>query len=634
MFFTIVLDIFILLLGLGTGMAIQAMLSKLRRLGRFPDARVEHLERELREARGESRLMETIARHASDGLLIQDITGRVQWSNPAYSRMTGYSAEEIRGRKPQEFLLPEEDRLSPDELRNFRYDISSGVLDGFELVRNQRKNGELFWNQLGFAVVARDEDNEPRIIVMARDVTEQIEREAALKKATKALQLQAETDVLTRLPNRMKLNRFLHEVLERAEHGEGEVGIVHVDLDRFKEVNDTLGHAAGDAVLVHAAKVMTARMRRLDLVCRFGGDEFIIACPGIESYADLEGIIERISNDLHEPIEWDSHKIQIGASIGVSISAPGNRQTEDLMRQADLALYEVKNSGRDGIRLFTPELKDLVSQRNALSAELARAIPDNQLDIALQPQFNLNTRKVVAFEALIRWRHSTRGVLVPAHFLDVAKNSGQMQEIDSIAVSHGLRALAKLHAAGHAGLRISLNISGHSLWMNSFIDMVKWEVENNGLSPHDVCIEVAESFFFGSDEQHAAEIISSLSDAGFSVMLDNFGTGHSGLGNLAQLNIEGVKIDRSLIRDGLRDRTNLTVVKSVYALCRDLGLSVIAEGVESAHQATQLQKLGASVVQGNAIAVPMPLEQALDWIDNVPEKALPFAGQAPARQTG
>lgn len=624
MYATIILDIIILGIGLAAGLWLHATLTRHRNFSGTPDVRLAHLEEELRLAREESKLMTTIARHASDGLLIQDIEGRIQWSNPAYSRLTGYSAEELRGRKPQELLLPAEERLDPQDVETFRYDVQSGILDEFEIVRNVRKNGENFWNQLGFAVVHGEHGKDPRIIVMARDVTEQIEREAALKRAKEALQLRAETDVLTSLPNRMRLNSFLQRALETAETSDNEVGLVHVDLDRFKEVNDTLGHAAGDAVLVHAATVMTARMRREDLVCRFGGDEFIIVCPGIKSFDDLTGIIDRVLDDFREPIDWGGHKIQVGASIGVAISGRGNRRREELMRQADLALYEVKNNGRNGIRLFTPELGAVISERNALSAALSRAIPSKQLDIALQPQFDLQTARVKAFEILIRWAHPKRGTLLPEDFLEVAKSSGLLADIDMIAVRRGLSALSQLHKAGHTEIGISLNVSAQSLWTKTFVDNLKWEVERNGLMPTDVSLEIAESFFFDEPEELSGNVISELGNAGFRIVLDNFGIGHSGLGNLARLDIDGVKIDRSLLRGIPDDKTSLTVVKSIYSLCGELGLFVIAEGVEKYDQAEKLSLMGGGLLQGNGISIPMQLEQALNWLDADANQTLPI----------
>ncbi len=604
--------VFLAVLALAGGAALLAC--AFRRRLRTLEAERAHLRADLRAARNENRVMEMIALNASDGVVLQDIYARIEWSNPAYSRITGYSAEEVRGRNPLEFMIPPESRMSPEEIKAYKYDIESGILDKFEIVENVRKNGERYWNQLSFAVVDGEDGADPKIIVIARDVTEQIENEAALRRAKEDLQKRAETDVLTDLPNRLKLDAFLRDALEKAETEDGEVGIVHVDLDQFKEVNDALGHAAGDAVLVHTSKVLRTQIRDQDLACRFGGDEFVIICPGVRDPEGLVALSKRILAWLKQPLAWEGVQVTVGASIGIALSNPENRDAQALIRQADIALYEIKNSGRNNVLMYSKELGEAVAKRTEISSALSYGMANNELGVVLQPQFDLARRRVVGFEALMRWHHPRRGLLTPADFFAVAERNGLIEGIDQIAVVSALNALCTLRDAGHADLRMSINVSGRRLNQDNYLDQLKWEVEKRGLKPEDVAIEVLETTLIEGRDNQAARAIAALSAAGFGVELDDFGSGYSGLVNLARLSIQGVKLDRALIQNLVTDRTSQTVVQAIFRLCRDLGLGVVSEGVERPEQASAVAAFGGNIVQGFGIARPMSPERALNWL--------------------
>ena len=584
---------------------------------RFAAARalIAQLGRKLRDARYENKVMKMITEHANDGFAVHNMHGIIEWTNPAYLRMTGYSAEEVVGRSPLEFLRPPEDRPSDEEIRNYHYDFESGVLDSFEIVRNVRKNGEHFWNQLSFAAVDYGDGSEKKVVVIARDVTEQMEREEALKRARDDLQKRAETDVLTGLYNRMKLDDFLAEQLAIMDESGQEIGILHIDLDQFKQVNDTLGHAAGDAVLMHTADVLRRHVGETGLACRFGGDEFIIVCPNTEGPAALAALAQAILADLHQPLEWEGMRITTSASIGVAMSGPFNRDAQTLMRHADMALYEVKNSGRNDVMVYNDWLGAMILRRTEITSTLSRGIANDEFSVLLQPQFDLIDRRVAGFEALMRWNHPERGMLTPADFLEIAERNGHMEDIDLIAIRGALDALAALRDHGHDGLRMSINVSGRMLKQGSYLDRLKWETETRDLKPEDVAVEVLETILIEGDDNPAVRAIEGLSEAGFAVELDDFGTGYSGLANLTRLRIGGVKIDRALVRNVVTDKTTQTVMRTIFRMCNDLGLSVVSEGVEHVEQAARIKGYGGRFVQGYAVARPMSLEQVLTWMD-------------------
>lgn len=557
-------------------------------------------------------VLELIVRHANDGIVVQDIFGRIEWSNPAYSRITGFDAEEIRGRRPQEFILPDDEKPSDEEIEAFRYDDTSGVLDSYEIVRNVRKSGEEFWNQLSFAVVDTSKESEPKVIVISRDVTEQIEREEALKQAKQDVEHLAWHDVLTGLANRSQLAAFLNE--HRRREG-AKVGLLHVDLDRFKSVNDTLGHGAGDAVLVHAGETMRSLVRSQDLVSRVGGDEFVIACPDIADELVLKATAERIVTALRKPFLWQDRSIYIGASIGMSFSQTSGWDAEELLHEADIALYQVKSDGGGGVTNFDNRLGKLYNHRQRLHAALVTAIREAQFAVVFQPQQNLGSGRTLGFEALVRWQHPELGLLPPGAFFDVAEESGLMPEIDRITAQAALDGLSVLHRAGWPDLRMSLNVSSRMLGERDFVRNLLGEVVERGLEPDQVIVEILETTLFSSTEDATARSIKELSAAGFIIELDDFGTGYAGLSHLAQLPIHGVKIDGSMIQRLPDDATNQAIVRAIIELCHELGLQTVAEGVETLEQRAFLARSGCSAVQGFSLARPMSLADALAWME-------------------
>lgn len=556
-------------------------------------------------------VLEMIVEHANDGIVVQDVFGRIEWSNPAYTRITGFEADEIRGRRPQEFILPHDEKPSDDEIASFRYDISSGILDSYEIVRNVRKSGEVFWIQLSFAVVGDENDPDLRVIVICRDVTEQIEREEALKKAKNEVEHLACHDVLTGLANRTQLAEFLHKNLQQQRE---RVGLLHIDLDRFKAVNDTLGHAAGDAVLVHAANIMQSLVRRNDLVSRVGGDEFVIACPNIRDEVLLAAMAKRLVAALQEPFLWQDRSIHIGASIGVSLSRSGSRDAEELLHEADIALYQVKAAGRGSFMSFNAELGTIHRHRQKLHAALVAAIRNDQLFTVFQPQQDIKSGEIFGFEALVRWQHPDYGILPPAAFFNVADESGLMSDIDRIVARHALDGLSAFRRAGWFDLRMSLNVSSRLLGEKDFVETLLREVTTRGLESDKVTVEILETTLFSHADEATPRAIQRLSDAGFAIELDDFGTGHAGLAHLARLSIQGVKIDYSMIQRLPSDRTSQAIVRAIIDLCHELGLHTVAEGVERPEQQTFLAKTGCSAVQGYGIAKPMPLTDALAWM--------------------
>lgn len=570
-------------------------------------------------------VMELIATHARDGLLIQDVRGRIEWANPAYARITGYDLEELRGRSPWELVVAPELRPSAEAIAAFRYDLDALERSGKEVWKNVRKDGSSFLNELTFAVFRGATEAESRVIVMSRDVTAEQAALAALKEAKDEIERRADTDMLTGLANRAKLARVLGETLRAGAEAGTATGLFHVDLDFFKEVNDTIGHAGGDLLLVHAAAALRSVAGPGDLAARHGGDEFVLIRAGLSGEEELARLAGRLAEALARPLTIAGRTVRARSSIGAAASPAGDRDAEALLHRADVALYEAKRSGRGRFTLYTPALGRAQEERLGLVADLAEALASEAIGIVLQPQVCLARGAVTGFETLVRWQHPVRGLLSPAQFLPVAEETGRLREIDALAMSRGLDALARLRARGLPAPRVSLNVSARTLARPDYLDLLKWETERRDLAPSDVALEILESVLILDPRDPPAVTIRALKRAGYTVELDDFGTGHSGLAQLAMLDVDAVKIDRSFVRRIGEDGACEAIVRGIAALAREIGVGVIAEGVETRAQAAFLLGLGITTLQGYGLALPMSPEDLAAWLRTLDIAALPAA---------
>ncbi|MEM8732009.1 MAG: diguanylate cyclase, partial [Pseudomonadota bacterium] len=393
----------------------MTLLERLHRFGAAPSGAVS--------GRGASLSADDFTRllseHINDGVVIQDAEGHILWSNRAYERITGFSFAEIAGRKPQEFILPADRQISAREVADFRYDPSDAMFQGFEIVQNRRKSGELFWAQLSFGFFEATDRH--HVIVTVRDVSEEVAANQALTQAKADLEQAVNYDALTGLANRRKLMVFLGAALRGATPDKDGVGVLHLDLDRFKDINDTYGHAAGDAVIKQAAQIMGRRAAPLGMAARIGGDEFIMVRPGLKSSEALERTAEDLISDARDPVLWDGRYLNYGFSIGMAISEPGMSRGQDLIQNADFALYEAKARGRGCWAMYDRPLRKKHRARRGMAEDLMRAVRENGLDFWYQPIVDLTACQTVGIETLARWTHPTRGIIAPEEFLAIAE---------------------------------------------------------------------------------------------------------------------------------------------------------------------------------------------------------------------
>ncbi|MFN3210740.1 MAG: diguanylate cyclase domain-containing protein, partial [Roseovarius sp.] len=363
-----------------------------------------------------------------DALIVQDIEGHLEWMNPAAEAMFCTTLDRVQGIKVMGHVLPDGARVDPAKIAAFRYDTGSNLFHRNHLARHKRMNGETFWNLHSFTLLSTPEGH--KVVVTCRDVSDTVDTEHDLRRAQSRMQHAAHHDELTGLANRKRLTQFLKSDLCRRTLAEGRMGVLHLDLDKFKEINDTLGHAAGDASLVHVAGLLRRFCGPQDLACRVGGDEFLLVCLGMATEEAVLTRAELLLNAATDPLMWNDKAIRVGLSIGACLAQDRGETGETLIQHADQALYSAKTRGRGRVVLFTPALGRLQTAQNLIARELRLAATRDELTVHLQPQLDLARRRITGCETLLRWRHPRLGLLPPGAFLDIARSAGVLADLD------------------------------------------------------------------------------------------------------------------------------------------------------------------------------------------------------------
>lgn len=538
----------------------------------------------------------TVFNNSTEGITITKPNGSIIAVNQAFTKITGYSQEEVIGRNPR---MLQSGRQSKQFYRDMWDTIyRTGRWQGE--IWNRHKEGHIYPEWLTISAVLDNKGSPKYYVGVFSDISD-------LKKAHAELDFLAHHDSLTGLPNRLLLKDRLGQAIQRAHRNRGQLAVLFIDLDRFKNINDSLGHHIGDQVLLETARRLARHVRGSDTVARLGGDEFIIALEDINGQADASAVAEKILEDFrHTPLQLEQ-EFFIGASIGISLYPEDADDSAGLIKHADIAMYRAKDRGRNTFEFFTRELPRFSLEHFNMEANLRRAIERDELSIHLQPQFSLADDRLIGAEALVRWQHPEQGQIPPGKFIPLAEESGLIISIGEWVMRKSASYWAELLASGIDPGVISVNISGIEFRRGGIPESVRCALDLSGLPPERLELEITESAIMNQAE-HSIQTLRMLRAMGVNLAIDDFGTGYSSLAYLKRLPFNRLKIDQSFVRGLPISTEDCAIVRAVIALARSLQLETIAEGVETEAQRSFLYRENCSAMQGYLRAKPMPVE--------------------------
>jgi diguanylate cyclase (GGDEF)-like protein/PAS domain S-box-containing protein len=554
----------------------------------------------LREVESALLLREQALASTNNGVMISRADAddhSILYVNPAFERITGYDATEAIGRIGRFLVREDLAQAGLDEIRTALRERRPG----HAVLRNYRKDGTMFWNELFIAPISdATRDDITHFVSVINDISDRMQYQEALEH-------QATHDSLTGLANRNLLNDRITHSIALAKRSGRQVAVALLDLDHFKHVNDAYGHSAGDALLREISVRLRRCVRESDTVARLGGDEFVIVLSDLAQTEDAEHVAQKIVDALAEPIHVDDREVYVGASIGLALYPRDGEHGEILLRNADIAMYRVKEHGRNSIRSFSPELADQALDRADMQGALRRALEREEFALHYQPKVDVLTRRIVGAEALVRWHHPQFGLTHPGEFIPLAEETGLILQIGSWVMQEAFRQQAAWRAEGLPPLKISINLSARQFRQEDLPDLVQYALVATGADPKSFIFEMTESMVM-HDVDSALLTLRALKQLGITLSLDDFGTGYSSLSYLRRFPIDEVKIDRSFINELHHNEDDAAIAAAVVAMAHTLGLSVVAEGVEMDDQFAALHRLGCNEVQGYLLGRPMDAE--------------------------
>jgi diguanylate cyclase (GGDEF)-like protein/PAS domain S-box-containing protein len=548
---------------------------------------------------------------ANDGVVIVDAqTQAVSYTNPAFLERLGYTGAEAQALTLRD-IFADGDAAPESVLARLRGANSQMALN----MQHRCKNGSLI--DIEVRCNALDVDGRDVLAYVTHDVSLRRKAEQQLIENQHRLDRMAHHDQLTGLPNRHHLAAFLPNAIAEAQATASMLGVVFLDLDRFKHINDTRGHETGDKLLQEVASRLRAVVRDSDVVIRMGGDEFVVVFRNVKSYDEVTLGAGRIIETLNQPIIIDQHPLQTTGSVGVSVFPRDGSDMVELLKHSDTAMY---------VQMFSHAMNRKLKHRVAVEASLREALRLKQLDVHYQPFVNLLTRKVVGLEALIRWRHPMHGMVPADQFIPVAEETGLIVPMGNFVLHRTLQNMSAWRKAGVPLVPMSLNIAPAQLQRGELQSTIATLLKTHGLRPEMLQLEMTERAMFdprvpGGESRQ--DTMARLRDLGVKIAIDDFGTGYSSLSYLKNWRVDALKIDRSFVRDLVTDSSDLAIVSAIIAIAKHLQIQVIAEGIEGYQQAEILRRLGCSVGQGFLFAQPMPAEQCVKLLADSAETEKP-----------
>jgi len=550
-----------------------------------------------RQAEDSLKIAGMVYANSNEAILVVDADSRIIAINPAFTQTTGYTESDVLGKKSN--MLSSEQH--GDLYRAMWQELNTtGRWQGE--MWNRRKNGEVYAEQLSINTIFHPDGSVYRRIALFLDVTEKKQNEEIIWR-------QANFDTLTGLPNRRMLRDRLEQEIKKAQRSAAPLALLFIDLDRFKEINDTQGHHVGDELLIEAARRLESCVRDSDSIGRLGGDEFTVIVGELHSMSDVERLAKTIIGKLAEPYQLGDEWVSTSASIGIAVYPDDASQSAQLLQYADQAMYAAKGKGGGRFSFFTSSLQEEAQSRMRLTGELSVALTSGQFRVYFQPIVELASNRIFKAEALLRWVHPQRGMVSPMSFIPLAEETGLIIPIGDWVFRESVNWAKRWKDISIEGFQISVNKSPTQFRSSDNADVI-WpaHLRESGLTGRNICIEITEGLLLNGDDTTSRKLFS-FRDAGIQVSIDDFGTGYSSLSYLKKFDIDYLKIDQSFVRNMVSDPADLALCEAIVVMAHKLGLKVIAEGVETREQCDLLIQTGCDFAQGYLFARPMPGEE-------------------------
>ena len=550
-------------------------------------------------------------RGANDGLWDWDLVDNTIYFSPRWKAMLGFTEQEI-GNLPEEWFK----RVHPQDLERLKLALSAHLKNNATHFQNEHrilhKDGSIRWMLSRGMGICDTNGIVTRIAGSLTDITD-------LRIAEGKIIYDSLHDALTDLPNRALLLDHLRLAIERMRRREDyQFAVLLIDLDRFKNVNDLFGHLVGDQLLIRVAKLLKEDMPSTDTIARFGGDEFVILLDELKQAETANALADKILERFKTPFQINEHSIHISPSIGIVFKKPEYSSAEEVMRDVDIAMYMAKGNEKKKYIVFQPEMRERLMKRIELESELRQALEKEELSVNYQPQVSLKDERLIGFEVLARWNHSTRGAIPPIEFIPVAETTGLIIPLDRWVMRTACQQMSTWQQAIPIDppLTISVNISSQQITHPDFIEFIARVLQETGLPAHCLKLEIIESTILYSDKE-TIQVLQNIQNLGVQVQIDDFGIGYSSLSYLTNFPVNALKIDQSFIRQMTDDSNNQQIVKTIISLSKNLSLSSIAEGVETIEQINQLKSLGCEYGQGFLLSVPLKRVEAEKLLERV-----------------
>ena len=547
----------------------------------------------------------TIFSSTTIGMAILNLDGHLIRVNKSLCELLGYSKEDMLA---MNFYY----LIHPNDLNDLQIHIQRLMDKEINSYQSEqqcfKKTGDVLWVMATLSLI-HDHTGKPICFIF------QVQNITLQKKAEERLRHMAYHDPLTSLANRNKLEQFISHVLASAHRHQQGFALLFLDLDRFKNINDTIGHEAGDLILQIIAERLRSTIRNTDMVARLGGDEFVLLITDVKKTESVALISQKILENILQVIVVNGQEIYLTTSIGISLYPYDGQNMQTLMKNADLALYRAKEHGRNNYQFYTLEMTTRAQQRMTLQNALGHALVKNEFLLHYQPKMDLKTRRITGVEALLRWKNKEYGMITPGEIIELAEETGLIVPVSDWVLKTACKQLKTWHEMGLTLLTMSINCSARQFKQSTFVDDILGVIREAGLSPKSIEIEITESTIM-QDPENMLRVLYALKDSGVQIVIDDFGTGYWSLSNLRRLSVDQIKIDKSFIKQMIADETSAAITSAIIIMANKLGIISVAEGVETKEQYDLLLREGCAEIQGYYLTQPLAKEAITQFLQH------------------